>query len=261
MIFGVHENQSVQATKSRFPGVVASGPAFLGQTKPTELLLKVSKVLNGYNSPVQNPFLTFKAPPADIIAGKYDEAFRSLGDMLRSQPYAKAYIAYWHEPENDMQGSTFTKAFSRFHQVTHELAGTDRFASVYSALAYAWRPNDNRTKDAAAWQPKFVDVFAADVYSGRSFPNTATLPEHAGFRRWQDELVKGGSWGLTERGFQGANRTATILREIDYLTGSLKKPKFYLYWNTPGTENDPKWVLDAEGETAVKKLIDKCKGL
>lgn len=260
MIIGVHENMSVMATKGRFPGVTATGPAFLGQTKPTDLVAKITKTLDSYKAPVQYAFLTFKAPPADVIAGKYDAAFRNLGTNLYTRPFAKVYIAYWHEPEDDLQPSTFTKALARFHQVTHETSG-DRFASVYSALAYAWRPTDHRTADPHAWQPRYVDVFAADVYSGKSFSDTATLPEHAGWKRWQDQLVMGGNWGLTERGFQGPHRAATIAFETTWLMNQVRKPRFYLVWNTPGTENDPNWVLDAPGEVAVRRLIDRCKGL
>ncbi|MER7247748.1 hypothetical protein [Kribbella sp. NPDC000426] len=208
------------------------------------------------------PFVSIKTAPGPTASGAYDARFRELARWLADQP--DTYFIWYHEPENDMDGPTFAKAFEHVRDVMK--AANPQVKVGYSAMTYQWN-NQPRTKDPAPWRVQ-ADFYGADTYSGGTQPATAIISEHKGHQRWYRELVQktpgaATKWGLTERGFKGTKsdqaRANEIDRETEYLdqlpAGS--RPSFYLYWNTKGTEGDPDLVNGPKARAAVARMVGR----
>lgn len=207
------------------------------------------------------PVVSFKLAPADVAAGKWDTKLTNLGKWLSQKP--EAWVVPWHEPENDLTAVEFVSMYNRIYSKIKSVNPSVKIG--YVAMAYAWRSGDSRTANPAAWKPAKSDFFACDVYSGNSFPLTKILPEHPGFTRWRENIVGSGTYLIAERGFfastsnQKIERALQIKREADWLISSElgKKCLAYMYWNTPGQENNQALVLDGPGEVALNALFSK----
>jgi hypothetical protein len=206
------------------------------------------------------PFISFKPRAGDVHAGLWTKHLRELAGFLAEIGHPTVPIVY-HEPENDMAGETFAAMFNRCREELKSVYAD--LPICYSALAYRWRPSTSSntgTTDPLPWTRVKADVYGVDVYSGETWPTDAILPEHPGFVRWYETMIKpypGRKFTLTERGFQGDDsvRAAAIAREAAWLVGRTDC-EGYIYWNTPGTENDDNWLLDPDGEAAVRYLIE-----
>ena len=79
-------------------------------------------------------------------------------------------------------------------------------------------------------------------------------------------LGRGGCHGaktaVMERGFAAGpgrdpDRVAAIDAETAYLQTlpPTRRPLYYLWWNSPGQENNPRWVLEPTAVAAVNRMF------
>jgi hypothetical protein len=260
VLMGVHDDVSPAELKQRYPGVRATREFVSGvQGTSVDLRQKYDAVAKSSWAVGLVPFVSIKTDPAKTADGRYDARFRELAGWLADKP--DSYFVWYHEPEDDMTGPTFAKAFKRVRDV---MKAVDPDVKVgYSAMAYQWRSSSSRTQNPAPWRVA-ADFYGVDTYSGGTQPGTAILSEHTAHMRWYRELVQktpGASarWGLTERGFKKTasdqQRARDIDRETAYLQGLTAPPSFYLYWNTPGTEGDPDLVNGPKAQAAVARMV------
>lgn len=251
MLFGVHEGGDVTA---KYPGVKIDR-VFIGGIQDASVNL-ATKVLNAAKPSWDRgltPIVSFKTPPATTAAGSYDVKIKDVARAVAGHPPLS--IVWYHEPEDNMTGKAFSSAF---HRVRGLLKDVDPRLSVgYAANSYQWRSGASKTATPADWRVE-ADFYGNDVYSGGWQPDTAILSEHAGFNRWYTQIVQTMNaedrWGLTERGWKDPDdtrRAGTIRREMEWLKTS--GCSFYVYWNTTGTENDPKLL---NGPLATQALKD-----
>jgi hypothetical protein len=252
-IFGVHDHRSYASTKQVFPRTVHVREFVPGElSTSSDLVGKINNLAAPALSAGLIPWISFKLKPSDVAAGRWDAKLTAVGAKVDS----RVRLIPYHEPEDDMSSSRFTSMFNR---VAARVKSADRgHRLVYSAMAYQFRSGSSTTANPAAWFPTGADIYAADVYSGRSEPLTDILPEHPGFKRWNRYRPKTKPWAITERGFitrsQFRERAAQIAREATWLKTS--GCSVYIYWNTAGTEGDPSIVLDAQyGEPALRAMM------
>lgn len=252
-IFGVHDHRSYASTKQVFPKTVHVREFVSGElSTSSDLVGKINRLAAPAFSAGLIPWISFKLRPSDVAAGRWDAKLRAVGAEVDS----RVRLIPYHEPEDDMSPSRFTAMFNRVATRVKSAARGHRL--VYSAMAYQFRPGSSTTADPAAWFPTGADVYAADVYSGRSEPLTAILPDHPGFKRWNRYRPKTKPWAVTERGFitgsRFRERADQIAREAAWLKTS--GCAVYIYWNSEGTEGDPAILLDARyGEPALRAMM------
>ncbi len=262
---GVHDDRPPAAVLAAFPGATVTrrfvGPGVLPQD--TDLAARIADAAKPTWAAGGLPVVSLKLRPAEVNAGVWDTSLRALGWWLAGQP--DTVVVPWHEPEDDHATPTAAKAYvAAFNHARALLKqGCPALVVAYCAMGYQWRPGATATADPAIWRGIDADLYLCDVYSGKSFPASAILPEHAGFRRWKAEIVDkvpGRRWGVGERGILAhPTRAATWARERDWLAAE-GTCALYMAWNTAGTENDPRWVMrDTESGTgdlaAVRQLV------
>ncbi|TWD84410.1 hypothetical protein FB561_5597 [Kribbella amoyensis] len=265
ILMGVHDDVSPTELEQRYPGVEATREFVNGeQGTGVDLRKKYDAVAAKSWDAGLIPFVSIKTDPVKTGNGRFDRRFRELAVWLKDKP--DTYFIWYHEPENNMSGPTFAKAFKRVRDVMKAVNPGVKVG--YSAMAYQWDDSRSRTKDPKPWRVA-ADFYGVDTYSGGSQPGTAILTEHESHRRWYDELVlktpgAASKWGLTERGFKGTKsdgaRASDIDRETKYLSGltptsKVTRPAFYLYWNTKGTEGDPDLVNGPKARAAVARMV------
>lgn len=263
MILGVHENADPKVTTARFPGATwASGFVSDGgkplpeSTTAGELvaavMAKAKKALDAGGGCVVRVKL-------DMLAagrGVWDARLTVLGRAVEG---LNIILVLHHEPEDDWAGAVFAAGFNRGRRAVR--AGGPNVQVAYCAMAYHWARGMRATRDPRPRQSVEADWFLIDLYSGKSFEPTATIPEHPGFQRWYAEMVApfpGRRWGVAERGIlAGPTRAATIAREAEWLATDPvgRTCGMYLWWSTGGAENNAGWVLDQAGAAAVAALI------
>lgn len=260
MKVGVHDWRSYDESMRVFPGMTQVREFVPGVRKPetTDLSQKIMRLAQPALDKGLTPWVSFKLDPTDVHQGRWDV---QLSDVASEVPES-VFLIPWHEPENDMSASEFTGMFDTVASRLKEYGGQQPV--VYSAMAYQFRPGSASTNIAPDWFPETADIYAVDVYSGGTWPVDYILPEHPGFKRWNEKrlLVEerdgiSRPWAVTERGFitsdnHGA-RADTIRFEAAWIQDS--DCSAYIYWNTQGTEGNPDILLDRRGEEAVAELI------
>ncbi len=263
---GVHDSRPPATVKETFPGVVLTRPFISGVLRgPRSLLQKVEAVCRPSWQAGMVPQYSLKLDVDEVLAGRWDEWIRELGDWHHDQPPSELVIH--HEPENDagLRG--------RFPEYFNHIAEQFRTANetvplIYAAMAYQWLPGRTEgtvkgwTSEPEHWQGVEADLHTIDIYSGQSTPVDMILPEHPGWQRWMEYVVAGRPWGVSERGFitdsEHQRRAAAIRREAEWLmsdpTG--QRCRRYIFWNTTGTEKNPDIPVDTQfGEPAVRDLV------
>jgi hypothetical protein len=268
---GVHDARTPAQVISGFAGATVGREFVAGEQAAGDLRPKFDKLSAGWLAAGGQVYVSFKPRPADVASGAWAPWLKKLGVWLAEHPGVKVIV--WHEPEDDHSGTAFASMFAKCRDAIK--SGWQGATVAYCAMAYHWRPTGNAGKSPAAWQRIVADEYLVDVYSGKTFPETAILPEHPGFTGWFDAIVRprlsGGeaiAWGIAERGFQAkdsATRATTIRREADWLATlpgafaggapTKRPPMLYLYWNTGGTEDNAGWILDGAGEEALRYLL------
>jgi len=264
---GVHDDRPPAEVFAAFPGAALSrqfiGPGTL--PKGTDLAARFEAAARPTWKAGGLPVVSLKLRWDEVTAGQWDVRLRHLGGWLAGQP--DAVVVLWHEPEDDhatpAKARAFVSAFNHARGLLKEAAPT--LVVAYCAMSYQWRPGSKSTADPAIWRGIEADLYLCDVYSGKSFPASATLPEHPGFARWKREVVDsvpGRRWGVGERGIlAGPTRAKTWQRERDWLLGPGRDCALYMVWNTPGTEDDIRWVqheverAQAADVEAVRDLV------
>jgi len=265
ILMGVHDGVSPAQLKQRYPGVEATREFVDGVQSPrTDLRRKYDAVARKSWAAGLIPFVSIKTDPVKTGNGAYDARFRELAKWLETKP--ETYFIWYHEPEDNMSGPTFAKAFKRVRDV---MKAADPSVKVgYCAMAYQWGSSRAATKNPAPWRVA-ADFYGVDTYSGGTQPSTAILSEHKSHQRWYDELIRktpgaDTKWGLTERGFKGTKSDQQRAKDIDRETALLKGlkasstftlPTFYLYWNTPGTEGDSDLINGPKAQAAVARMV------
>lgn len=262
---GVHDDRPPAQVFAAFPGATVTRP-FIGPgvlKVGTDLVARFEVAARPTWDADGTPVVSLKLNPVDVAAGAWDDGLRTLGVWLAGQP--ETVVILWHEPEDDHATPAAARAFvAAFnHAGTLLKQAHPALVVAYCAMGYQWRPGSRSTAEAAVWRGVVADLYLCDVYSGKSFPASAILPEHAGFARWKKEIVDktpGRRWGVGERGIlAGPTRAATWDREAVWLAGT--DCALYMVWNTPGTEDDVRWVHhDEESATsgdaaAIRDLV------
>jgi hypothetical protein len=111
--------------------------------------------------------ISFKAPPANVIAGAHDAALRT---WFQTAPRDRdMYWTYFHEPENDIQDGAFTAA--QFRQAWQRIAGLAREAANPrlrgTLILMGWSVNPNSGRNWRDYYPgrQHVDVIGWDLYN------------------------------------------------------------------------------------------------
>lgn len=267
---GVHADQDPAAIAAAYPHAAYTrlfiGPDILD--KPDDLAALTARVVRTCQAAWAAhlvPILSIKLNVAQVMAGRWDATLKAFGQWLARQPPTPLVI--WHEPEDDMPGATFAPYFNRARAAIK--AGWSDASVIYVAMAYQWAPDrtgkslKGHTDDVAAWRTVEADGYAIDAYNGRSFPLVQILPEHPGFARWYDLIIRGTGrpWLVAERGFEVAGpadnavRAATIRRETAWLLTGTAGCTGWVYFNSAGTENAGGLVLDDLGEEALRDAV------
>jgi hypothetical protein len=262
---GVHETETTSAKRAAaFPGHTATRIFVPGvQSKPFDLVTRIERQCGPTWADGHIAAWSIKPHPKTVADGGWRKPFEDLAAYLKDNYKGKRTIVIiWHEPENDLHATfktpeDFTRMFNTVDGWMRKTwSGTK---TCHAALAYAYRDKRGFTDaDARRWRTN-AKVHGVDVYSGRSFPLSAILPEHTGFARWAREVARidqGGRWAVTERGWTcskqyNKKRADTIRREFQWLATQKNQPDTYLLWNSTGTENDAGLILDPAGRQAV----------
>jgi hypothetical protein len=262
---GVHETESTSAKRAAdYPGHTATRIFVPGvQSKPFDLVKRIERQCADTWEAGHIAAWSIKPLPATVADGGWRKPFEDLAAYLKENyKTKKTIVIIWHEPENDIDDHFKTpEDFVRmFNTVDKWMRGVwSGTKTCHAALAYAYRDKKGFDNAYARRWRTTAKVHGVDVYSGRSFPLSAILPEHTGFARWAREVARidqGGRWAVTERGWTctpqyNRKRADTIAREFKWLAGHKNKPDTYLLWNSTGTENDQGLILDDAGRKAV----------
>jgi hypothetical protein len=271
---GVHAKMTPADLNATYPGVVYTREFVSGTLiNPGDvagLIRKVQALCDPAWAVGQTPIVSVKLDVDQVTNGKWDSTLQDLGAWLSRRP--QMILIVHHEPEDDMTAVKFVPYFNRARHMLK--LGYPALQVMYAAMAYQWAPGRaaggsiaGRTDDPAAWAKVEADLYGIDVYSGRSFPLTAILPEHLGFIRWHIHMIgnTGRKWIVTERGFEASaadsdRRALTISRETDWLTSGAAAAMGcigYVYWDTPGTESSTTLSLDAAGRRELRLLVSR----
>jgi hypothetical protein len=254
-VVGIHDWRSYEKTKDRFPNISAVREFVVGVLRPgqDDLAEKIRRLAQPALDAELIPWVSFKLRPDDVRAGRWDVALASVATGVPSG----VRLIPWHEPENDMTAAEFTQMFDHIAGRIRQEGGGHEM--VYSAMTYQYALD---ISDPEAWFPEKADVYAADVYSGKSFPLPAILPDHPGFANWFNARPDlNVPWSISERGFitgiEFGVRADAIRREAQWLR-EVRDCRDYIYWNTPGGEGSQDIVLDAEyGEPALARALHR----
>lgn len=264
---GVHATSAPAGVKAAFPGIRLTRPFINGvQQGPKSLITKAETACRASWDAGLLPTYSLKLDHDEVMAGRWDPFIGELAEWHTGQPAAELILQ--HEPENDpaMQGGKFPPYFN--HIAARFRAVNTAVPLLYAAMGYQWLPGPVNgtikgfTSRPADWQGVDCDRHMIDVYSGSSVPLATILPEHKGFQRWMEHVVGDRPYGVAERAFITATfyraRADTIQREKTWVVSDPvgRRCRRYLYFNSPGTENNPAIVLDtAYGEPAVRDLL------
>ena len=197
-------------------------------------------------------FYSVKPPNDDVdgfLAGRYDETLKAV---VRELPTGTKVTMY-HEPEDNMSGSTFAALLRHFKTVVKTVR--PELPVWYVAMAYQWATNSKGhvgTNEGWIDAAKAADAVGVDVYASRS--NFTSLADDAGFTRWWKEIkLPSGktNWGIIERGISGAHGEAarTKILEDDWSFAKAHNVDIFMYWDTGGNE------LTGAKETAAYRSI------
>lgn len=259
MLLGINEATAPKDLAAKYPGAKLTRNFVGGVLQPgTDILTKVKSACKATWDAGLIPVVSFKTDPVKTAQGAYDTELRAVATFLKTAP--QTWVVWYHEPEDDMTGPQFKAAFDHVRNLFKEVAPIVSFG--YSAMAYQWgnkfHPGgEPHTVDPTPWLVN-ADFYACDVYSGDSNSVDTLLDTHIGYQRWRKQAIPPNAcFGLTERGWAGdhtdAQRAKAIADEAPlYVSGGLN---FVIYWNTPGTQNDPKLLMGPLATEAVKSVI------
>jgi len=197
-------------------------------------------------------FYSVKPPQDDIngfLAGRYDDALKAV---IRALP-AKTKVTMYHEPEDNMSGSTFAALLGHFKTVVKSVR--PELSVWYVAMAYQWRTNSKgHVTTNKGWidAAKTADAVGIDVYARAGY--FKSLADDAGFTRWWNEIkVPSGKadWGIIERGISNDNGEAARVKMLndDWSFAKAHDVRIFMYWDNGKDE------LTGPKETAAYRAI------
>lgn len=209
--------------------------------------------------------VSFKVPPAEIIAGKHDTFFRNW--FATAPTDQTVYWSYFHEPENNIGKGEFTAA--QYREAWKRLATlandecNPRLHATLILTSWTMDPQsrrDYRTFDAGS---DYVQVLAFDPYNGLfDFGRTyyESPQELIGFI--VDKMRQDGRpWGLAELGSRlvdsdsnGVARAAWLAEMGEYTQRN--GASFVSYFHSIGTNGDFR-LLDGPSRDAWARLVER----
>ncbi|SCG54365.1 hypothetical protein [Micromonospora humi] len=188
--------------------------------------------------------VSFKAPPQEINAGKYDARLTSwFASIPRDHD---VYWAYFHEPEDDVERGSFTAA--QYKQAWRRIAGMANRANnpklINTVILMCWTvdPKSGRSFDAFYPGSDLVETIGWDCYNWAVKWKRYAPPTEVFDRMVDKSRALGKPWGLAETGSDllpgdaGTGRAAWIRSMTSYING--KRPEFVAYWNNAVSYGD-----------------------
>ncbi len=267
MLVGVHENYqgnratTFARTAGSFPGTEVTREFTADVLQPQDLVRHLVARCQPIWEASKVTVWSFKPDAAAVDSGRWKPHVEALAAYIKkNRLQSKVIVCVWHEPENDFrQPEDFVRLYNTVHDWIKSVDPS--IQTTHAALGFYYRNVSAPT--AKRWITK-ADIHSIDIYSGRSFPLDMTLGTSKAFQTWRKALPAGAKWGVSERGWiadstKAVERVASIEAEAEWLAALpvAERPAFYIVWNTPGTENDPKIVLDNAGTAAVNKLFGR----
>jgi hypothetical protein len=190
--------------------------------------------------------VSFKAAPADVIAGRHDAA---LAEWFRTAPRDRTlWWTYFHEPENDIESGSFTAA--QFRQAWQRIAGLADAAgnpglrATLILMGWTLEPGSGRNWRDFYPGRSYVDVLGWDLYN-LSWRNGNYRPPADNFGRVvATSQAEGLPFGIAETGTpilggdDGTARAAWLSATVDYLSaaGAEFVAYFDLDWPSAGID-------------------------
>ena len=193
-------------------------------------------ISNGYGStPV---VVSFKAPPGEVVAGRYDQELRQ---WFADAPTGRAtWWSYYHEPENEaardvISAETYRLAWDHVAALADSVANPDLKATLI-LMNWTTEPASGR-----AWRDYYpgdatIDVLAWDAYNPVAGKGGYRKPERMFDRVRSISHNVGKPWGVAEfgsviaAGDDGTGRAAWLLAVADYLRDH--RASFATYFDT-----------------------------
>lgn len=268
-------DKSMRDGRTRFPAATVTREFKGGVINPQNLIKPLENLCEDAWDAGMVCAVSFKFNPDSVFDSAWRPHIEQLAWYLKNNGLTEqTVIIIWHEPENDTTDSfrsknkTFRNAaqyVKYFNTVRGWLKNIDpSIVTSHAALGYAYRPTRGGKHDNTAYVTNptdwvtDADIHSVDLYSGRSFPLGDHLGHSAPFKRWAESRPVGSAWAVSERGWaatpdQSAERAASIAAEFVWLATLPEdaRPKYYVVWNTPGTENDESLLLDSAAIDAI----------
>jgi hypothetical protein len=199
---------------------------------------------------------SFKADPRQVAAGAYDDRVRSF---LAGRPAAvRAYVAFYHEPEDDVERGAFTTA--QFRAATDHLAPVVRAAGGIPTsilMQYTLSPASHR--DWHDYYSPAVDVLGWDAYNTSAQDRVPSYRSVAGIVAPVLAVAKetGKAFGWAELGSTCLSTDPTCAGRAAWLSAlgsalSSSGAQFAAYWNRPELGGPDYTLSDAASAAAWK---------
>lgn len=188
--------------------------------------------------------VSFKAPPAEIIAGQHDVR---LAAWFASVPRDRdVYWTYFHEPENDVEKGAYTAA--QFRAAWRRVATlavrvhNPRLKATLVLMCWTLNPKSNRQFTDFYPGGDVVDALGWDCYNSGARSNQYTEPAAVFAPLIEKSRTLGKPWGIAETGSPrtagdtGAGRAAWLRAVSLYLND--RAPLWVAYFDNQVTGGD-----------------------
>ena len=208
--------------------------------------------------------ISFRPPPADVLAGTFDEAL--LAWFKAAPRDQETYWSYVHEPEAEIARGTFTAADYRaaWQHIARleDQAGNEHLHSTL--ILMGWTVNPASKLDWKDYYPgdSYINVLAWDPYNDAgSVAGPSTYPDPATVFGDVIAVSKaaGKPFGIAETGSRlipsdpgGEGRAAWLTKVGAYLKDH--KALFVAYWDSAVGVGDYR-LTDAPSAAAWRKLV------
>lgn len=193
--------------------------------------------------------ISFKLPPADVIAGK-DDAL--LQQFFAATP-RPTYYSYWHEPEDDVEKGHFTADQYRAawaHIASLARASGKPLRATLILMGWTAMPSSHRNWEDYYPGGDVVDLIAWDSYAWG--PNAT--PDHVFGPAQAATASVGKPWAVAETGVPAVQvpdpgqRQAMLTAMSHYLATQDPQPEFVSYFDS---EPDGHWKWNISRDPAA----------
>lgn len=203
--------------------------------------------------------VSFKAAPADILAGKYDA---TLSDWFRTAPTDRdIWWSYWHEPEDDVKAGSFTAqqwrdAYARIAALANA-AGNPKLHNTVILMCWTLSPASGRNFADFLPGGGVVEALGWDCYAHSSSPYSD--PDDLYAKAYQKTRDLGLQFGVAETGAKlgaddptGAKRAAWLHEVGRWMLDH--DATFTCYWDAQGTTGADYRLSDAASRQAWREV-------